>query len=87
LPAYRDLDGDGEFSREEREISERRGYRIGDVRIHYGFDADGTLMRDGLYSGPLSVGCQNIQLEDLPRFMEAVGGTKASFTYAIVEDD
>ncbi|MFO0727626.1 MAG: hypothetical protein U1E65_27860 [Myxococcota bacterium] len=86
LPAWRDLDGDGEFSPEERETSEHRGYRVGDVRIHYGFDADGTWTKDGLYSGPISVGCTNIQLEDLPRFIEAVGGTKASFTYAIVED-
>lgn len=86
LPAWRDLDGDGEFSDEEKAKSEARGYRIGAVRIHYGFDADGNIVDGAIYSGPVSVGCQNIQLSDLPRFLEAVGGTSASFDYALVED-
>jgi hypothetical protein len=86
LPAWRDLDGDGAFSDEEKAKSEARGYRIGAVRIHYGFDADGNIVDGTLYSGPVSVGCQNIQLSDLPRFLQAVGGTSATFDYAIVED-
>lgn len=86
LPAWRDLDGDGAFSPAEKAKSEARGYRIGDVRIHYGFDSDGTIVDGTIYSGPISVGCQNIQLSDLPRFLKAVGGAAATFDYAIVED-
>lgn len=86
LPAWRDLDGDGAFSSDEKAKSEARGYRIGAVRIHYGFDSDGNIVDGELYSGPISVGCQNIQLSDLPRFLKAVGGTAATFDYAIVED-
>ena len=86
LPAWRDLDGDGAFSPDEKAKSEARGYRIGAVRIHYGFDTDGNIVDGTIYAGPISVGCQNIQLSDLPRFLKAVGGAAATFDYAIVED-
>ncbi len=86
LPAWRDLDGDGRFSDAEKRTSEARGYRIGAVRIHYGFDPQGTTIGGDRYSGAWSVGCQNIAYGDLDRFVAAVGGRSASFTYAIVDD-
>lgn len=85
-PAWRDLDGDGRFSDSEKRTSEARGYRIGAVRIHYGFDPGGTDIDGQRYSGAWSVGCQNIPYGDLDRFVAAVGGRSASFTYAIVDD-
>lgn len=86
VPAWRDLDGDGRFSQREKDLSEQRGYRLGMVRIHYGFDAGGTTLGDQRYSGAWSVGCQNVPYGDLDRFVAAVGGRSASFTYAVVED-
>ena len=86
LPAWRDLSGDGVFSASERSLSEERGYTISGIYIHYGFDPSGTTLGKSTYVGPWSVGCQNIKYEELDSFVEAVGGPKASFTYAIVDD-
>jgi hypothetical protein len=86
VPAWRDLDGDGRFSSQEKDTSEARGYRLGMVRIHYGFDARGTTVGDQRYSGAWSVGCQNVPYGDLERFVAAVGGRSATFKYAVVED-
>ncbi len=86
LPAWRDLTGDGVFSPSERTLSEQRSYTISGIYIHYGFDPSGTTLGNGKYVGPWSVGCQNILYDELDTFVEAVGGAKASFRYAIVDD-
>jgi len=86
LPAWRDLSGDGDFSPSERALSEERSYTIGGIYIHYGFDPDGTKLSGGTYAGPWSVGCQNIMYDELDDFIEAVGGAKASFRYAILDE-
>jgi len=86
LPAWRDLSGDGVFSSSERTTSEERGYTISGIYIHYGFDPAGTTVGDGTYVGPWSVGCQNVLYDELDAFVEAVGGAKATFRYAIVDD-
>lgn len=86
LPAWRDVNGDGWFSAAERAASERRGDRITVIRIHYGFDARGNTIGGTRYAGAWSVGCQNVSYSDLDRFVSAVGGAGASFTYAIVDD-
>ena len=86
LPAWRDLTGDGVFSPSERTSSEQRSYTISGIYIHYGFDPSGTTLGNGKYVGPWSVGCQNILYDELDAFVEAVGGAKASFRYAIVDD-
>ena len=86
LPAWRDLSGDGVFSASERTLSEERGYTIGGIYIHYGFDPAGTIVGGATYAGPWSVGCQNIKYEELDGFIEVVGGAKANFRYAIVDE-
>jgi len=86
LPAWRDLDGDGVFSPRERAVSEQRGYTITGVYIHYGFEPEGRVIGDRKRSGPWTVGCQNVRYDELDAFVEAVGGPKASFRYAIVHE-
>lgn len=86
LPAWRDLSGDGVFSSSEQTSSEQRGYTISGIYIHYGFDSAGTTVGNARYVGPWSVGCQNILYDELDTFVETVGGAKATFRYAIVDD-
>lgn len=88
VPAWRDTDTDGDlsFSPEEKRASERRGDRLGLVRIHVGFDPGGTVVAGQRWSGPWSVGCQNVVDSQLDEFVSAVGGPKAKFRYSIVED-
>ncbi len=88
LPAWRDLDGDGVFSEEEKSLSVSRGYLITEVLIHYGFDPGGDTFGDGWGTqyGPWSVGCQNIPYSYLDSFLSDVGGAGETFTYAVIED-
>jgi len=87
LPAWRDLTGDGIYSANEKTLSVQRKYTIGGVYIHYGFAPTGSKVGPNTYKGPWSVGCQNIQYQELDTFIAAVGGEAAIFTYAIVDDD
>lgn len=86
VPAWRDTDGDLSFSAAEKRASERRGDRLGLVRIHVGFDPGGTVVAGQRWSGPWSVGCQNVVDSQLDDFVSAVGGPRAKFRYWIVED-
>ncbi len=86
LPGWRDTDGDGAFSAAERAASERRGDRITLVRIHYGFDPGGNTFGGAIHAGPWSTGCLNIPWSQLDAFVAAVGGAKASFDVAIVDE-
>lgn len=84
LPAWRDLDGDGVFSAQDKSLSEQRKYRISGIYIHYGFEDGGTKLGPDEYVGPWSVGCQNIRYGELDAFIKDVGGPDATFRYAIV---
>lgn len=86
LPAWRDTSGDGVFSAKEKQEAETKNYRISGVLIHYGFAPGGTTLGKDTYVGPWSVGCQNVPYGDLDRFVAAVGGAAATFTYAILQD-
>lgn len=86
LPAWRDTSGDGVFSAKEKQAAEQLGYKITGVLIHYGFAPNGTTLGQDTYVGPWSVGCQNVPYAELDRFIQAVGGASASFTYAIVQE-
>ncbi len=86
LPAWRDTSGDGVFSAKEKQEAESKNYRISGVLIHYGFAPGGTTLGKATYVGPWSVGCQNVPYGDLDRFVAAVGGAAATFTYAILQD-
>lgn len=86
LPAWRDLTGDGIYSDAEKATAESKDYRITGVYIHYGFAMAGTKLGKDTFVGPWSVGCQNVQYDELDTFIEAVGGPDAVFRYAIVDD-
>lgn len=73
LPGWRDTNHDGQFSEGERAGSERRRDTL-----------DGVLFHQGGPSSPTSIGCQTMSPAEYRRFLDAVGGPRASFTYTLV---
>ncbi|MBN2358340.1 MAG: peptidoglycan-binding protein [Deltaproteobacteria bacterium] len=73
LPGWRDTNHDGRYSRAERRASERRSDRLSGVLFHQG----------NAYA-PSSIGCQTLSPAEFRRFIAAVGGSQASFTYTLV---
>lgn len=73
VPGWRDTNHDGSFSDAEREASERRGDTL-----------SGVLFHQGNPSSPVSIGCQTLDPASYRRFIEAVGGPNAAFSYTLV---
>lgn len=73
IPGWRDTNHDGQFTDAERAASERRGDTL-----------SGVLFHQGNASTPSSIGCQTMSPAEYRRFLDAVGGSRASFTYTLV---
>ncbi|MFT3712691.1 MAG: peptidoglycan-binding domain-containing protein [Archangium sp.] len=73
LNGWRDTNHDGQFSDAERAGSERRGDTLSGVLFHQGGS-----------NAPSSIGCQTMSPAEYRRFLDAVGGPRASFTYTLV---
>lgn len=73
IPGWRDSNQDGTYSGTERGASERRGDRL-----------TGVLFHQGNSSAPSSIGCQTMSPSEYRRFIDAVGGPRASFTFTLV---
>ncbi len=71
LPGWRDTDQDGRVSERERTASVRRADSLTEVLFHP--------------DSAFSVGCQTLAPNDWERFVEAVGGPAAHFTYTLVD--
>jgi len=74
LPGHRDTNHDGTFSDAERAASERRGDTVSEILFHVGNAAR-----------PSSIGCQTLSPQEMTRFVSAVGGSRASFSYTLVD--
>lgn len=75
LPGWRStVREDGDFSEAEKRASERRGDTI-----------DGILIHRGHAKGAFSVGCQTLSPENMRRFISAVGGKDANFTFTLID--
>jgi len=74
LPGTRDTNHDGVFSADEQRRSAQRGDTL-----------DGVLFHQGNASSPSSIGCQTMSPGVYNRFLQAVGGPRASFTYTMVD--
>jgi peptidoglycan hydrolase-like protein with peptidoglycan-binding domain len=74
LPGVRDTNQDGRFSAEEAAASGRRGDTLTQVLFHQG----GT-------NTPTSIGCQTLAPNDYRRFVEMLGGSRARFSYTLVD--
>lgn len=74
LAGWRDTNHDGVFSDAERSASERRGDAL-----------TGVLFHPGNETRPSSIGCQTLSPDDYRRFVAAVGGAGAGFTYTLVD--
>ena len=74
VPGWRDTDGDGHFSPEEKAASERRGDALGGVLFHR-----------GMSDRPMSVGCITMAPKDFDDFIATVGGNKAKFNFTLVD--
>jgi len=73
LPGWRDTNQDGTYSASERSASEARGDRLTEVLFHQGNSA-----------APSSIGCQTLSPAEYRRFVDALGGPRAGFTYTLV---
>lgn len=73
LPGWRDTNHDGTFADRERAGSESRGDTL-----------SGVLFHQGNSNTPSSIGCQTMSPAEYRRFLDAVGGSRASFTYTLV---
>ncbi|MFZ5446342.1 MAG: peptidoglycan-binding domain-containing protein [Myxococcota bacterium] len=73
LPGWRDTNHDGSFSDRERTGSESRRDTL-----------NGVLFHQGGSNSPTSIGCQTMSPAEYRRFLDAVGGPRASFTYTLV---
>lgn len=73
LPGWRDTNHDGQFSDRERAGSESRRDTL-----------SGVLFHQGNANTPSSIGCQTMSPAEYRRFLDAVGGPRASFTYTLV---
>jgi hypothetical protein len=74
LPAWRDTNHDGDYSQSERSRSQRRGNTMSGILFHQGDPAS-----------PNSIGCQTLAPTEFNKFIQAVGGDRASFTYALID--
>jgi len=74
IPGWRDTNHDGTYSADERARSEARGDTL-----------SGILFHQGNASSPRSIGCQTLSSNDYQRFLHAVGGRSARFTYTLVQ--
>lgn len=74
LPGWRDTNQDGRYSDAERAASERRGDTLSEVLFHRGTE-----------DSPISIGCQTLPAGEYERFLRAVGGPSARFTYTLVD--
>ncbi|WP_434127440.1 hypothetical protein, partial [Enterococcus faecium] len=74
LPAYRDTDQSNTISQAEREAAKARGYKQTEILFHRAGSNDNG-----------SMGCQTITSADYDRFIQAVGGSRASYNYSLVD--
>ncbi len=74
IPGWRDTNQNGVFTDAERRASEARGDALTGVLFHQG-NAD----------RPSSIGCQTMSPAEFRRFIEAVGGPRASFSFTLVQ--
>lgn len=74
LPGWRNTKRDGDYSREEIRASERRGDTVDGILIHRGHE-----------KGAFSVGCNTLSPDNLKKFVSAVGGENAKFTYTLID--
>ncbi len=74
ISGVRDTNHDGRFSDSERSASERRGDRL-----------TGVLFHPGNANAPRSIGCLTLPPAEFNRFLQAVGGSRASFSFTLVE--
>lgn len=73
LPGWRDTNHDGQYSEAERTASQNQRSTL-----------SGVLFHQGNGSSPSSIGCQTLSPSEYRRFLDAVGGARASFTYTLV---
>jgi len=73
VPGWRDTNHDGRFSESEQAGSESRRDTLSGVLFHQGGS-----------NAPSSIGCQTMSPAEYQRFLNAVGGSRASFTYTLV---
>ncbi len=73
IPGWRDTNHDGRFTDAERAASERRGDTL-----------SGVLFHQGNTNSPSSIGCQTMSPTEYRRFLDAVGGARASFNFTLV---
>lgn len=74
LPAYRDTNQSNTISQAEKDAARARGYVQTEILFHQSGTSDNG-----------SMGCQTLSSADYNRFIQAVGGSRASFTYTLVE--
>lgn len=73
VPGWRDTSHDGTYSGAEQGASQSRGDTL-----------SGVLFHQGNRNAPSSIGCQTMSPAEFQRFINAVGGPRASFTYTLV---
>lgn len=73
VPGWRDTNHDGAYSSSEQGASQSRGDTL-----------SGVLFHQGNRNAPSSIGCQTMSPSEFSRFIDAVGGARASFTYTLV---
>lgn len=73
VPGWRDTNHDGTYSDAERGASQNRGDTL-----------SGVLFHQGNRNAPSSIGCQTMSPAEYARFVNAIGGPRASFTYTLV---
>ncbi len=74
IPGFRDTNHDGRYSGAEKSASKRRGDRVSEILFHV-----------GLWGSPSSIGCQNLPPDQIDRFVSAVGGPGASFSFTLID--
>lgn len=74
VPGWRDTDGDGLYSVEEKRASEARGDTL-----------SGVLFHRGMPDRPVSVGCVTMAPDVFDQFFAAVGGRDARFNFTLVD--
>jgi hypothetical protein len=73
VAAYRDLNHDGFYSASEKDYALRHNITASSILFHVG------------QGNPSSIGCQNLMPSNIDSFINAVGGSGASFNYTLVE--
>lgn len=74
LPGWRSTKRDKRLSKEEMKASERRGDTVSDILVHQGSS-----------NNPRSLGCQTLSPDNIRRFVDAVGGASARFTFTLID--